>query len=106
MRQTALFPDTMQDPRALPVLGEQKDIRYLAVTARSVLNRPEATGMGYWSINPYIGCAFGCGYCYARFAHRYAMDRRDAAPEGMPPWLAFERRVLVKENAPALVRRA
>jgi DNA repair photolyase len=106
MRQTALFPDTKLDPRALPVLGDQKDIRYLGVAARSVLNRPEATGMGYWSINPYIGCAFGCGYCYARFAHRYAMDRRDAPAEGLPPWLAFERRVLVKENAPALVRRA
>src|ERR1043166_5404853 len=45
-------------PRALPVVGEQKDIRYYGTIARSVLNGPENTGMGYWSINPYIGCAF------------------------------------------------
>jgi DNA repair photolyase len=69
--------------------------------------------MGYWSINPYVGCAFGCTYCYARYAHRYALDRAlSASPPGddlrteiesMPPWLAFERHVLVKENAPILL---
>ncbi|MFL5575987.1 MAG: SPL family radical SAM protein [Gemmatimonadaceae bacterium] len=130
MRQTALFSDVVGRPpaaaggappaagRALPMLGEplgeQKDIRYVAAAARSVLNGPETTGMGYWSINPYVGCAFGCAYCYARYAHRYVMERRagaggiadddDDAP--MPPWLAFERRIFVKENAPALVRAA
>jgi DNA repair photolyase len=65
--------------------------------------------MGYWSINPYVGCAFGCTYCYARYAHRYALDRAISATspddalreeiESIPPWLAFERHVLVKENA-------
>ena len=65
--------------------------------------------MGYWSINPYVGCAFGCTYCYARYTHRYAINRAisAAAPddalreelESIPPWLAFERHVLVKENA-------
>ena len=69
--------------------------------------------MGYWSINPYVGCAFGCTYCYARYAHRYALDRALSASapgddlrseiESMPPWLAFERHVLVKENAPAIL---
>ena len=44
----------------LPVLGEQKDIRYYGSRAKSVLNGTETTGMGFWSINPYIGCAFGC----------------------------------------------
>lgn len=102
--------------RALPILptiGEQKDIRYHSAPARGLLNGPESTGMGYWSINPYVGCAFGCTYCYARYAHRYALDRAltTASPdddlraeiESMPPWLAFERHVLVKENAPALL---
>jgi len=62
-------------------------------------------------VNPYVGCAFGCAYCYARYAHRYTMERAGAHgpvpnDEAMPPWLAFERRVLVKRDAPALVRQA
>ena len=99
--------------RVLPTIGEQKDIRYHSTRARGLLNGPESTGMSYWSINPYVGCAFGCTYCYARYAHRYALDRalsgstpadelRDEL-QSMPPWQAFERHVLVKENAPALL---
>lgn len=74
--------------------------------------------MPYWSINPYVGCAFGCAYCYARYAHRYMSERTaaDAVSEGgpvaattgdapaMPPWLAFERRIFVKRNVPDVVR--
>jgi DNA repair photolyase len=98
--------------RALPVLGApldaQKDIVYLDASPRSVLNPPAATGIGCWSINPYVGCAFGCAYCYARYAHRYVMQRAGGpgGDEELPPWLAFERRVLVKRDAPALVRDA
>ncbi len=115
MRQAVLFPEIMQRT-ALPVLGEQRDIRYLGSAARSILNGPDRTGMPYWSINPYVGCAFGCAYCYARYAHRYVMERAVASEqtddalrqelEDMPPWLAFERRIVVKHNAPALLRAA
>jgi DNA repair photolyase len=101
--------------RLLPMLDQQKDISYWSAPARSVLNGPEVTGMGFWSINPYVGCAFGCAYCYARYAHRYVMeraatsDRMDdgltASFEAMPPWLAFERNIFVKKNAPEVVRR-
>ena len=46
---------------------------------RSVLNTPATTRMGFWSINPYVGCEFGCTYCYARDTHRYAMERSGRA---------------------------
>src|SRR5256885_13427782 len=101
--------------RALPVVGEQKDIRYYGTRAKSVLNGPETTGMGFWSINPYIGCAFGCAYCYARYTHRYVMERaasdeKMTEPLGeayrkLPPWLAFERNIFVKGNAPEVLSR-
>lgn len=124
MVQTALF-DAPAGGRHLPVLGDQKDIRYFGTTPRSVINGPAATGMGFWSINPYVGCAFGCAYCYARYAHRYTSERLAAATpadeasgavagearaavheEELPPWLAFERRIFVKRDAGGLVRRA
>ena len=117
LRQITLFAenDSESSPRALLEIGQQSDISYYRTIAKSVLNGPEVTGMGYWSINPYVGCAFGCAYCYARYAHRYVMERSTAASRlpapvagdliDMPPWLAFERRVFVKENAADVLRR-
>jgi DNA repair photolyase len=101
--------------RQLPVLGEQRDITYVGTRAKNVLNGPEVTKMGFWSINPYVGCAFGCTYCYARYTHRYVMERsvssevlRDdvrQTADTMPPWLAFERRIFVKQNAAEVLAR-
>ena len=115
MSNPPLFADSGSASRALPVLGEQKDIVYHGTSARRVLNGPETTGMGFWSINPYTGCAFGCAYCYARYAHRYFVERSAAAGaladdargaiEELPPWLAFERRIFVKHNAAESLRR-
>lgn len=117
MQQPALFPDSVQKAlRQLPVIGEQRDITYYGSHAKSVLNGPETTGMGFWSVNPYTGCAFGCAYCYARYAHRYVMeraavdDRLAGAAEReaghIPPWLAFERHIFVKRNAASALARA
>ena len=110
--QLPLLPDpsswTIRDERA-------RGTAFIAITPRSVLNSPESTGMDFWSVNPYIGCEFGCTYCYARDTHRYAVERESrreaegggsdsgtpalAALAPLPPWLAFERRILVKECA-------
>jgi DNA repair photolyase len=102
------------EPSPLPLLeliGTQGDIRYYDQPAKGVLNSPESTGMPFWSINPYVGCAFGCAYCYARYAHRYVAERKTAAGSDdghelteLPPWLAFERRIFVKRNAAEVLR--
>ncbi|HEX6260361.1 MAG TPA: radical SAM protein [Woeseiaceae bacterium] len=95
----------------LELIGTQGDIRYYDQPAKGVLNGPEVTGMGFWSINPYVGCAFGCAYCYARYAHRYVAERKtDAGSDTghelteLPSWLAFERRIFVKRNAAEVLR--
>ncbi|MBI3850873.1 MAG: PA0069 family radical SAM protein [Verrucomicrobia bacterium] len=48
------------------------------------------------SINPYRGCEHGCIYCYARPFHEYL---------GFSSGLDFETKIMVKENAPELLRR-
>ena len=74
---------------------------FVELPVRSVINTPESTGMGFWSINPYVGCEFGCTYCYARFAHRYAVERSGADVLDVPRPVAFEpfeHHILVKSR--------
>ncbi len=47
------------------------------------------------SLNPYRGCEHGCSYCYARPTHEYL---------GLGAGLDFETKILVKHDAPALLR--
>jgi DNA repair photolyase len=99
----------------LTVLDERlRGTKFVTLDSRSVLNSPEQTGMDFWSINPYVGCEFGCTYCYARFAHRYVVERAHAAlrlsdeqlPEyrGANGWEAFERRIFVKAGLQTALR--
>jgi DNA repair photolyase len=94
---------------SLPVLDQRlRGTKFVSLESKSVLNSPQQTGMDFWSINPYVGCEFGCTYCYARYAHRYvverARDRGDLNDEefrdfrGAQGWEAFERRIFVKEH--------
>src|SRR5437016_9704971 len=96
-------------PSALAVLDERlRGTRFLSLEALSVLNSPQQTGVDFCSLNPYVGCEFGCTYCYARYAHRYVVERAHDAgrlsdPEfrdfrGPHGWEAFERRIFVKEG--------
>ncbi len=39
-------------------------------TCKTIINRSGIEGVDY-AINPYIGCAHGCTYCYARFMTRW-----------------------------------
>jgi len=111
MQLPLIASPTPSPPPPLELIGTQGDIRYYDQPAKGVLNGPEVTGMGFWSINPYVGCAFGCAYCYARYAHRYVTERKSAggSDDGhelteLPSWLAFERRIFVKRNAAEVLR--
>ena len=93
--------------RRLPVLDQvARGAEYRKLAVRSALNSPEVTHMGFWSINPYIGCEFGCTYCYARDTHRFTVERAVAesadAPDTRmvrrPATEAFERHILVKDR--------
>ncbi|MEZ4412888.1 MAG: radical SAM protein [Gemmatimonadales bacterium] len=91
----------------LPRLGvaESRAVTFEAVPTRSVLNSPAATHMPFWSVNPYIGCEFGCTYCYARDTHRWTMERLSFPASPLPRPDPFETRILVKTNAPTIFRR-
>ncbi len=49
-----------------------------------------------WSLNAYQGCEHGCIYCYARNSHQYW---------GYSAGLDFESKLIVKPNAPELLRK-
>ncbi len=105
-RQLDLLPASPVAEREWTVLDErQRGTRFLELSVRSVLNTSAATGMGFWSINPYVGCEFGCTYCYARDTHRYAVERSGAPAEPLPAWEAFERRILVKTGVAEVLAR-
>jgi len=64
--------------------------------AKSIVNKIESPDVGMqYSMNPYAGCEHGCIYCYARNVHEYW---------GYSAGLDFERKVIVKKNAPRLLR--
>lgn len=137
---TTQLPLLAADPTVrrapLPVLDQlERGTSFHEVPIKAILNSPATTGMGFWSLNPYIGCEFGCTYCYARETHRWVVERRTgrrgdstsgiqglgdsgigasplipespdpAIPESLPPWLAFEKQILVKTSAAAVLAR-
>ena len=70
---------------------------YLKDTARTIIASNDSPDVGFMhSINPYRGCSHGCIYCFARPTHEYL---------GFSAGLDFETKVLVKEDAPELLRK-
>lgn len=69
---------------------------YMRDPARTLIATNDSPDIGFEaSINPYRGCEHGCIYCYARPFHEYL---------GMSAGLDFETKILVKEDAPELLR--
>ncbi|MFI6698170.1 Rv2578c family radical SAM protein [Streptomyces sp. NPDC050509] len=77
---------------------EFRGITFHEIRARSIVNRvPGASRMPFeWTVNPYRGCTHACVYCFARKTHSY-LD--------LDTGLGFDSQIVVKINAPELVRR-
>jgi DNA repair photolyase len=76
---------------------EFRGATFYEVRAKSVLNRVGGQSpMFRWTINPYRGCGHRCVYCFARQTHTYL---------GLDAGLDFDTKIVVKVNAPELLRR-
>lgn len=65
--------------------------------AKSILSENDSPDIGFrYSVNPYRGCLHACAYCYARPSHQYL---------GWGAGTDFDRKIVVKRNAPELLRK-
>ena len=71
--------------------------QYLEDNARGIVNKVDSPDVGmFYSMNPYQGCEHGCIYCYARNSFEYW---------GYSAGVDFESKIIVKKNAPELLRK-
>ncbi len=65
---------------------------------KTILSKNDSPDVGFtYSVNPYRGCFHACAYCYARPGHEYL---------SFGAGTDFDRKIVVKVNAPALLRQA
>jgi DNA repair photolyase len=87
----------VRDPEDDGPEGPALDTQFFKDVSRSIISYNDSPDVGFdASINPYRGCEHGCIYCYARPTHEYL---------GFSAGLDFESRILVKDDAPELLRR-
>ncbi|MGE0615532.1 MAG: PA0069 family radical SAM protein [Bacteriovoracia bacterium] len=95
----SLDPESVVDPSSESSdSGSKRPVRtqFLKDHSRTILSTNDSPDIGFnASVNPYRGCEHGCAYCYARPTHEYL---------GFSAGLDFESKIVVKENAAALLR--
>ena len=70
---------------------------YFFETPKKIINKVKSPDVySEYSMNPYQGCEHGCIYCYARNSHEYW---------GFSAGLDFERKIIIKQNAPELLEK-
>lgn len=63
-----------------------------------ILSQNDSPDLSFrYTVNPYRGCGHGCAYCYARPTHEYL---------SFGAGTDFERKIVVKPDAPSLLRQA
>jgi DNA repair photolyase len=87
-----LEPDSDWNPYDDPLPRTQ----FFKDHSQTVISRNDSPDLDFQaSLNPYRGCEHGCIYCYARPFHEYL---------GFSAGLDFESKIMVKEDAPELLR--
>ena len=70
---------------------------FILENSKTIVNKVDSPDVGMaYSLNPYQGCEHGCTYCYARNSHQYW---------GYSAGIEFERKIIVKKDAPALFKK-
>ncbi|MDF4220025.1 PA0069 family radical SAM protein [Maribacter sp. M208] len=76
-------------------IADRNKTQYLPIFPKTIINKVASPDVGMsYSMNMYQGCEHGCIYCYARNAHEFW---------GYSAGLDFERKILVKHDAPKLL---
>lgn len=87
--------DFLEFCRLEGVEADNNRTQYIPIFPKTIVNKVTSPDVGMmYSMNSYQGCEHGCIYCYARNAHEFW---------GYSPGLDFERKILVKKDAPELL---
>jgi DNA repair photolyase len=85
------------DPDCSPDDAPAPATQFFRDATRTIIASNDSPDVGFThSVNPYRGCEHGCAYCYARPFHEYL---------GLSAGLDFETKIMVKDDAPKLLRR-
>jgi DNA repair photolyase len=76
---------------------EFRGMEFIEAECKTIINHVPGNYLPFnWSINPYRGCSHSCSYCFARPTHTF-LD--------MNAGRDFETKIVVKVNAPEVLRR-
>ena len=76
---------------------EKTNTQIIEIFPKTIVNAVKSPDLPMeYSLNPYQGCEHGCSYCYARPTHEYW---------GFSAGIDFERKIMVKKNAPELLEK-